>query len=207
MALYCMIFVMFSAAGCRNRLDMPLPSPAVDAPEKTSAPATDPSTATPLPAEKAAPEPEPELLGSAETKLLDRNESRMHNIKLAAETINGCVLAPGENFSFNGVVGERTPERGYKEAAIIVNQEKKEGCGGGVCQVSTTVYQAAKAAGLTILERNNHQMEVSYVRQGQDAAVNYGSLDMRFCNNTQSNIRISVSVGSRTVSASVYRLP
>ncbi|MGN1060079.1 MAG: VanW family protein, partial [Clostridia bacterium] len=184
------------------------------APFITPSPTATPSPAvSPAPAEKAAPEktaepePEPELLGSAETKLADRGESRMHNIKLAAAAINGCVLAPGESFSFNGIVGDRTPERGYKDAAVIVKKEKKEGCGGGVCQVSTTVYQAAKAAGLTILERNSHQKEVSYAGQGHDAAVNYGSLDMRFRNNTQSSIKILVSVGRRTVSASVYRLP
>jgi len=87
-----------------------------------------------------------------------------------------------------------------------VNQQKEEGCGGGVCQVSTTIYQAAKAAGLLIVERHDHQKEVQYAPLGEDAAVNYGSLDMQFRNSTDRVLRLDVSVGNGFVRASIKEL-
>ncbi|MBR6728724.1 MAG: VanW family protein, partial [Clostridia bacterium] len=98
-------------------------------------------------------EPAPVLLAQSETKLLNRENDRVHNILLAAESLDGYELAPGEVFSFNDVVGDRTEEKGYRDAPVYIKGKEAEDCGGGVCQVSTTLYQAADAAGLSIIER------------------------------------------------------
>lgn len=147
----------------------------------------------------------PILLGEAQTDILDAEEDRVHNIKLAADTLNGFGLASGEVFSFNEVLGDRTKEKGYRDAAVIVKGEKEEGCGGGVCQVSTTLYQAANSAGMTIIERNSHQKEVPYAGQGEDAAVNYGSLDLRFKNNLDFDVRFEVYIENEMVIAKIYK--
>jgi len=152
-------------------------------------------------------EPEPVLLGSAQTKLLDKSDSRLHNIRLAISKVNGYRLSPGAEFSFNRIVGPRTPEQGYQDAAVIVKEEKQTGCGGGVCQVSTTVYQAANRAGLTITERNTHSGEVGYAERGNDAAVDYGNLDMKFVNQTKNTIKIYISVNANAIHSEIYQLP
>ncbi|MBE7022458.1 MAG: hypothetical protein E7414_04520, partial [Ruminococcaceae bacterium] len=159
------------------------PSPVPEATSETPA-----REELPQQTEEADPveEPAPVLLAQAETKLLNRENDRVHNILLAAQEIDGYRLAPGEVFSFNRVVGERTTEKGYREAPVLIAGEEEQDCGGGVCQVSTTLYQAAEAAGLSVIERNNHQKEVGYAPRGSDAAVNYGTLDMRFENSTES---------------------
>ncbi len=190
-------FFVFFISGCgKNPLaPSPSPSPTAQLPEITEEPSP---TETPT--------PEPVLLGKATTKLLDKSEGRLKNINLAVKAVNGYLLKPGAVFSFNGVVGKRTPERGYQDATVLVKGEKKQDCGGGVCQVSTTIYQAANRAGLTILERHNHGKDVGYAPQGSDAAVNYGSLDMRFKNNTDRNVKIHVTVETNQISVMVYQL-
>ncbi|MBE7034578.1 MAG: factor for cell wall maintenance or synthesis YoaR [Ruminococcaceae bacterium] len=165
-----------------------------------------PETGTTQEAMPTEEESEPAELSYAETEILDWDSERIDNIKLAVQTLNGTQLAPNELFSFNGALGARTEEKGYKPAPIIVNQQKEEGCGGGVCQVSTTIYQAAKAAGLLIVERHDHQKEVQYAPLGEDAAVNYGSLDMQFRNSTDRVLRLDVSVGNGFVRASIKEL-
>ena len=146
-------------------------------------------------------------MASAETKLLDRADARLHNLKLAAAQINEIIIRPGKEFSFNQIVGPRTAEAGYRRATVIVKEEKKQDYGGGVCQISSTVYQAAKAAGLSIQERHSHHKDVGYASQGSDAAVNYDSLDMRFINNTKKDIQVFVSVGRSSVVSEIYQLP
>lgn len=173
---------------------------------ETSQPTTTPEP-TIMPEPTPTQAPEPMLLGSAQTKLLDKSDSRLHNIRLAIGKLNGYRLSPGEEFSFNRIVGPRTPERGYKDAAVIVKKEKQTGCGGGVCQVSTTLYQAAKNAGFKITERNNHSGEVGYAQQGNDAAVDYGYLDMRFINQTKNAVKIYISADGAGIYAQIYRLP
>ncbi|MBR5236556.1 MAG: VanW family protein [Clostridia bacterium] len=196
----CMILLLFLTS-CASVEKDPVPERVPDVTEtpKEEAPITKEET----PEEK----PKEVLVGSAETTLLDKDASRLHNIRQAIGAVNGYVLAPGESFSFNQVVGERTPERGYKDATVIVHEEKEMGCGGGVCQLSTTIYQAAQGAGMTILERHSHQKPVAYAQEGSDASVNYGSLDMRFRNDSESTVKIAVSMDANTVSASLYRLP
>jgi len=149
-------------------------------------------------------EKEPVLLGQAQTDIIDQDEDRIHNISLASQNLNGYVLKSNEVFSFNEVLGDRTEEKGYRDAAVIVKGKKEEDCGGGVCQVSTTLYQAAQNAGMTILERNSHQKEVPYAAQGEDAAVNYGSLDLRFKNNLGVPVVFELYIENGTMIANIF---
>ncbi|KNY29756.1 VanW family protein [Pseudobacteroides cellulosolvens] len=112
------------------------------------------------------------------------------NIRLAASKINGKILAPGEVFSFNDTVGERTKEGGYKEAHTYVAGKIVDGIGGGICQVSTTLYNAVLMSDLDVVRRSNHQFTVSYVPFGRDAAVSYPDLDLKFRNSTKWPLKI-----------------
>ncbi len=124
--------------------------------------------------------------------------NRSHNLYMAASGINGSMVAPQEIFSFNHKVGMRTLEKGYKDAMVIVGGKFEPGLGGGVCQVSSTLYNACLLAGLEIVERSNHALAVSYVPLGQDATVVYGLQDFRFKNNTAYPIYIrAVTSGGR----------
>ena len=111
---------------------------------------------------------------------------------------------PNEEFSYNSVVGKRTAENGFKEAPVFENGETVQGMGGGVCQVSSTLYSAVLYADLPVLERQNHSMTVSYVPKGQDATVAYGSIDFRFKNNIKGPIKISAKTGGKTVEMSIW---
>lgn len=108
---------------------------------------------------------------------------RYSNIGLATASINNILVWPGQIFSFNEIVGPRTPERGYQPAPIILMGTTDLDYGGGVCQVASTIYNAALAAGLKVSERHQHTKAVGYVPQGKDAAVSYDDLDLRFSNN------------------------
>ncbi len=123
-------------------------------------------------------------LGEAVTSILDTGINRVNNIMLACESISGTELLPGAEFSFNNVVGKRSKSRGYKDAPIIFHGEKSYGTGGGVCQVSSTVYMSAVNAGLKITERHTHSESVAYAPK-TDATVVYGEKDMRFVNSTE----------------------
>ena len=101
-------------------------------------------------------------------------------MQLVAELIDGTLIAPGETFSFNGTTGERTAAKGFQEAPVIINGELQNGLGGGICQVSTTVFNAAFEAGLPITARTNHALYISHYPLGRDATVNYPDLDLNF---------------------------
>jgi len=147
-----------------------------------------------------SPEPrEPVMLAEFSTPLNDKDEERVDNIKLACEAISGTKLKSGEEFSFNSIVGERTPEKGYQEAKIFVGDELDEGYGGGICQISSTIYQAALAAGFDVTERHEHEREVSYIELGNDATVSYGSQDLRFINTHNGTVEIEASVDESQV--------
>jgi len=118
------------------------------------------------------------------------NANRAVNIRLATEAINGKILAPGEVFSYNDVVGPRTVERGYKEAHAYANGKIINDVGGGICQVSTTLFNAVFYAGLETVERINHMFTVGYVSPGADAAVSYGSADYKFKNTSNWPVKI-----------------
>ena len=139
------------------------------------------------------------MLRSYASTPIDRHstDDRNNNIRRAFEKINGYRLEPGKTFSFNGVVGERTPENGFFPAIEYVYGEHVEGYGGGVCQASTTLYQAAICAGLQILKREPHSDKVSYTDLGKDATVYWFGkrrIDLTFRNNTDSTIYIVAAV-------------
>lgn len=136
----------------------------------------------------------PNVLGSFDTNYATSNRDRTTNLRLAANKINGTVLMPGETFSYNKVVGERTIEAGYKEAAIYSNGEVTNGLGGGICQITSTLYNAVLYANLEIVQRQNHTFVPSYVKGGRDATVVYGSIDFKFKNNRDYPIKIYASV-------------
>ncbi|MFT9494771.1 VanW family protein [Anaerosolibacter sp.] len=119
-----------------------------------------------------------------------KNRTRTNNLKQAVSTIDGTVLLPGQVFSFNQIVGKRTIENGYQEAGIYVNGQVSTGLGGGICQVSTTLYNAVLLFDLEIQERHNHSLTVPYVPLSRDAAVSWGTKDFKFVNNTPYNIFI-----------------
>lgn len=128
------------------------------------------------------------------------NINRGHNIELAAKSIDGTILLPGEEFSFNKIVGPRTPQNGYKIAHVFVEGQIRDGTGGGVCQVSTTLYNAVLRSNLEILERHNHMFTVGYVPLGLDAAVSYGYADLVFKNTTGYPLIIYANVSNNTLS-------
>ena len=121
--------------------------------------------------------------------------ARTTNLELACKAINGTILNPGEEFSFNGVVGERTKAKGYMAATVYLDGGKSEAQeGGGVCQVSSTIYECVLLANLQVTDRAPHMFEVSYVPRGQDATVYWGQQDFKFKNSTEYPIRIDASV-------------
>ena len=129
-------------------------------------------------------------LGKYTTDYSSSSADRAYNIKLACEKINGYVLAPGEEFSYNEVVGPRTVERGFRVANVYVGNTVQPGIGGGICQVSSTMYNSVVFADLEVTARRNHTLPVSYVPMGRDATVSYGSTDFKFKNNTKMPIEI-----------------
>jgi vancomycin resistance protein YoaR len=143
-----------------------------------------------------------DVLATYSTKYNPGEVNRTHNMYLASSKVNGTVLAPGEVFSYNNIVGERTVAKGYRNAKIFENGRVVDGLAGGICQVSTTIYNAALYSNLKIVERKNHSFPVAYAPMGQDATVVMGSIDFRFSNSTGSPIKIvsSVSGGLCTVS-------
>lgn len=132
-----------------------------------------------------------EVVASFTTHFPSYQTDRNTNIKIASGKIDGTIVLPGETFSFNDVVGRRTPKEGYREAPVLVNGRHESGIGGGCCQVSTTLYNAVLLANLGIVERNNHSLPSVYVTPGRDAMVAYGSSDLKFKNTTSSPIAIA----------------
>jgi len=142
-------------------------------------------------------------LGQFSTSYASSNANRATNVELAAKRINGVILNPNEEFSYNKVVGNRTSANGFKEAPVFANGETVQGMGGGVCQVSSTLYSAVLYADLQVTQRRNHSMTVSYVPKGQDATVSYGTIDFRFKNNTNSPVMISATTAGKKVTISI----
>ena len=146
----------------------------------------------------------PDLLSSFNTKYDVTNRNRSTNLQLAANKINGTVLMPGEEFSYNKVVGERTISAGYKEAKIYSNGQIIDGLGGGICQISSTLYNSALLANLEITERRNHQFKTSYLAAGLDATVVYGSTDFKFKNTRKYPIKIVSEVKNGVAKIDIY---
>ena len=125
--------------------------------------------------------------------ILRAGTAKVNNVKLATESINGHILVPGEEFSYNQVVGNRTADKGYREAPSFLNGKKSKSIGGGVCQLSSTVHGAAVKAKLMVTERHRHSLPVHYPSWAE-ATVSYGSKDMKFINNTGRYIKIIARV-------------
>ena len=133
----------------------------------------------------------PDILAKFSTRYDSSNINRATNLDLAASTIDGTVLLPGERFSFNNIVGPTTASKGYKLAGAYSAGELVENYGGGICQVSSTIYDTALYANLKIVERHNHSSVVSYLDPGLDATISYGSKDLKFENSRNYAIKIN----------------
>ncbi len=138
------------------------------------------------------------------TDISRSSADRKHNVKTALNSLNKVEILPNQVFSFNKIVGRRTSANGYRNAKIIVNNEFVDGIGGGVCQVSTTLYNAALLAGLDIVEANKHSKQIHYVKYGFDAMVNFGSSDLKFKNNTNEKITIITNCSSSTARIRIF---
>ena len=143
-------------------------------------------------------------LSTFSTKFREHEINRSHNLRLAAEKINGTALQPGETFSFNGVVGQRTWGAGFRTAMVVVGNVFEEELGGGICQVSSTLYNSALLAGLEIVERYNHGISITYVPLGLDATVYYGVQDFKFRNNQDHPVYIGTSSADGTLTIAIY---
>lgn len=141
---------------------------------------------------------------SSYTTTTTSNSNRNTNIKLSAEAINGTIVLPGETFSFNGTTGQRTAAKGYKEASAISGGTTNPEVGGGVCQTSSTLFNAVARANLEIVTRSPHAWPSSYVDEGMDATVNWPGLDFKFRNNTEWPIYICAGYNSRKVTVDIY---
>jgi vancomycin resistance protein YoaR len=133
--------------------------------------------------------------------------NRIHNVQLVARLVDRKLIAPGATFSFNEATGARTADKGFREAPVIINGELTTGLGGGVCQVSTTVFNAAYEAGLKITSRINHALYISHYPQGRDATVNYPDVDLKFVNDTNRWLLLRTFVGSSSLVVDLYGTP
>jgi vancomycin resistance protein YoaR len=133
--------------------------------------------------------------------------NRIHNVQLVAHLVDDKLIAPGAEFSFNKTTGERNAAKGFLIAPVIVNGELTTGLGGGVCQVSTTVFNAAFEAGLRITARTNHALYISHYPQGRDATVDYPDVDLRFVNDTSHWLLLRTFVGTSSLTVSLYGTP
>ena len=132
---------------------------------------------------------------------------RLHNVALVAALIDGALVAPGAKFSFNDTTGERNAAKGFEEAPVIINGELESGIGGGVCQVSTTVFNAAFEAGLSIDRRTNHALYIDHYPLGRDATVNYPDIDLVFTNDTDRWLLVRTFVGAGSLTVNLYGTP
>ncbi len=146
----------------------------------------------------------PDLLATFSTKYDSSNTSRSTNLRLAASKINGAVVMPGEVFSYNKTVGKRTEEAGYKDANGFSGGRVVPMLGGGICQVSSTLYDAILYANLNVIERYNHMFQATYVEPGKDATVVWGSLDFKFENTRKNPVMIKAYAQSGHLQVDIY---
>ncbi len=145
-----------------------------------------------------------ERISSFTTYFDPSQAARVNNIRLLSKSLDGALIPPGKVFSVNQWIGPRTAEKGYKEAPTIVKGKLVPSLGGGVCQVATTLFNAVFFAGLPVLERHNHSFYISKYPKGRDATLSYGSLDLKFKNDTANYILIKSFVGSGSLTISLY---
>ena len=149
-----------------------------------------------------------ELISSFSTKIYTKDSARQNNISITSSALNETIVANGSTFSFCNTVGQATSDKGYQEADIFDNEgNKKKGLGGGNCQVSTTLYNAVlKVPDLVVTERHEHSNKVPYIETGKDAAVAYGSYDLKFRNETGYDIKIKSEFTSDNITINLYKL-
>ena len=146
-------------------------------------------------------------ISSFSTPLVDDNKNRVTNIKITCSRISDTIVKAHEEFSFCEVVGQPSSEDGYKEAHAFVDGELVNAIGGGNCQVSTTIYNAAKKIdGVEITERHEHDKPVGYIEMGKDATVAYDYLDLKFKNNTNYNLKLKAYIKNNKVYVDIYRV-
>lgn len=140
-----------------------------------------------------------EALSFFNTSFKNGKKSRVDNITLASVAIDQTIINPGEIFSFNEKVGPTTKQRGYKKSIVFEKGKEKEGYGGGVCQVSSTLYNAVMLADLQVIERHKHSKDVWYVEKGKDAATSYGGIDFKFRNNKEFPVIINSYIQDESI--------
>jgi len=145
-----------------------------------------------------------ERLATFTTEYSASNKPRVNNIHTLADALDGTLLAPGETFSFNGTIGERTAAKGYQEAPAIVNGKLVPQLGGGICQVNTTLFNTVFFSGLPVVERHNHSQYISHYPKGRDATVSWGGPDFKFSNDTEHWILIATGYTNSSVTISLY---
>jgi vancomycin resistance protein YoaR len=143
----------------------------------------------------------------AYTTFYGGDANRIHNVQLVANLIDRHMIAPHSTFSFNKTTGERNAAQGFLEAPVIINGELKTGLGGGVCQVSTTVFNAAFEAGLPITSRTNHALYIDHYPLGRDATVNYPDTDLTFQNDSDHWMLLRTIVGSSSLTVRLFGTP
>jgi len=143
-------------------------------------------------------------ISSFSTSFKSSSFMRAHNIDICVKAINGKILMPGEIFSFNEVLGERTKERGYMEAPVIIDNKVESGIGGGICQVSSTLYNAILKAGIQDIDRTHHSLPSSYVGLGLDATVDWGNIDFKFINTLEYPVYIEGHTQNKNLYINIF---
>ena len=156
---------------------------------------------------EASPAVKEEEIASYSTKVSGSTSNRLTNIRITCEKLNGTTVNTGETFSFCEITGPSTAEEGYKEATMFLDGKEVQSLGGGNCQVSSTLYNAVlDVPDLKVIERHEHGKKVSYVPDGKDAAVSYGSIDFKFKNNTDNNIKLYFETDDVTLTVKIVKL-
>ncbi|MBR4110904.1 MAG: VanW family protein [Clostridia bacterium] len=146
------------------------------------------------------------LISSFSTKVYTKTADRLKNLNIVCDRLSGTILEPGEEFSYNDTCGPYNKEEGFGKATVFINGEEAQEYGGGVCQLSSTLYNAIKNLNIEIIERHNHSNEVYYVPKNEDATVSYGNLDFRFKNNENYSIEIEAHSNENEVTVSIYKI-
>jgi vancomycin resistance protein YoaR len=147
------------------------------------------------------------VLSTFKTKVYTKTNARVKNLQIVCGKINGKVIAPNEVFSYNSIAGPFNKQSGFGKATILLGDGREvQEYGGGVCQVSSTLYNAVKNVGVQILERHHHSKHVYYVPRYEDAAVSYGSLDFKFKNINDYSLRIEASADRNYVTVTIYKV-
>ena len=196
--IFSFVFLCFALAGCSSNNNL------------TNTLNVTNSTANNLvyETEKLYIEPKEETIASFSTNILDKDSNRQINVNITCSTLNGTIVKSGETFSFCDTVGQATAERGYKEAKVFdADGNVILGYGGGNCQVSSTLYNVVlQDSNFEIVERHPHSHTVYYVEEDKDAAVACGSVDFKFKNNNNFDIRIDASTDGELVTISIKKI-